>query len=221
MIPIDLIIFDFDGVLVDSGKDIANAVNYTLKRFDKDTIDINTIVSYVGDGAESLLRRSFGGLSEEDMMKALPIYKQYYLEHCVDETTLYPNVIALLETFGLVKFAIATNKPEELTNSILEKFHIDKYFDMVIGPESVTKLKPNPEGIYKAMEALNVSSSRTLIVGDSDTDIFAGKSAGIYTCGHKNGLGDVKKLFEAQPDFIIEDIIEIKKYFMISTEVPI
>lgn len=213
MTCLDLIVFDFDGVLVESGKDIANAVNHTLQSFKRNQIDTNTIVSYVGDGAENLLQRAFGGLSKQEMAEVLPFYKQYYLEHCADSTTLYNNVIKLLDHFKNKKLAIATNKPEQLTNSILEKFSIQHYFDIVIGPESVTKLKPNPEGILKAIEVLGTAPHRTLMVGDSDTDIMAGKAAGVHTCGLVNGIGDTDRLLASKPDFLFDDIIDILSEF--------
>jgi phosphoglycolate phosphatase len=206
---IDVIIFDFDGVIVDSGSDIANAVNYTLNAFGQSQLPREEIISYVGRGAKNLIRDCFKDADEETIGKALPIYLEYYMEHAIIDTVLYPNVKETLEYFRDKKLGVVTNKPEELTKRILEGLGVREYFEVVLGPESLTHMKPHPEGLLKVLEAFGTNAEDALMIGDSYTDIQAGKSAGTYTCGVTYGLGAVEVLSAESPDFLIGDMLQL------------
>ncbi|RCX16921.1 phosphoglycolate phosphatase [Anaerobacterium chartisolvens] len=203
------IVFDFDGVIVDSGADIANAVAYTLKAFGRPVLSREEITGYVGGGAEQLIRKSFKDCGEDIIKEALPFYKKYYLDNCVVETRLYDNVRETLSFFSGKNLAILTNKPEDLTYRILERLEVMKFFKLVIGPESVQRLKPDPEGLVKVLQSLGESPQNALMVGDTYTDIEVGKRAGARTCGVTYGLGDTGALAAAGPDIIIDDMGEL------------
>jgi phosphoglycolate phosphatase len=209
-LKLSTIVFDFDGVIVDSGADIAGAINYTLKYFGKPVLPKDEIISYVGHGAENLVRRCFKGSDEEFIKKALPFYTEYYLDNCVVETRLYNNLKETLEFFKNKKMAVVTNKPEKLTKKILTDLKVFAYFDLVIGPESVRELKPNPEGLLKVLETFNETPENAIMIGDSYTDVEVGRNAGMHTCGVTYGLGDKNKLIGTSPDFLIDDIGKLK-----------
>jgi phosphoglycolate phosphatase len=185
---INVIIFDFDGVIINSGADIANAVNYALRHFDRPLLPKDEIIA-----------------------NAMPVYREYYLENCIIETVLYENVKETLEFFKDKKIGLVTNKPENLTFKILEELGIREYFKIVIGPESVKKLKPDPEGLLKVIDAFGEEPAKAIMVGDSYTDVEAGRGAGTYTCGVTYGLGSSVELVNASPDFVIDDIIQLTK----------
>lgn len=208
-VKLNALILDFDGVIVDSGADIANAVCYALKRFNRPLLLKDEIISYVGRGVENLIRRSFKECSDEIVRQAITVYKKYYLDNCVVETVLYNNVKETLEFFKGKKIALVTNKPEDLTFKIIEVLGVRDYFKMVIGPESVKKMKPDPEGILKALEAFGEDPRKAIMVGDSYTDVEVGKSAGTYTCGVTYGLGSTDELVKAKPDFLIDNMIKL------------
>lgn len=204
---LEIIVFDFDGVIVDSGADIANAINYTLKYFERPLLPKDEIISYVGHGAEHLVRQCFKDSGDEIIGMALSYYKGYYLENCVVETQLYINLKETLEFFKNKKMAVVTNKPENLTKKILNDLGVYEYFQLIIGPESVKELKPNPEGLLKVLSLFDETPpQRAIMIGDSYTDIEVGKRAGMYTCGVTYGLGDKDKLITSCPDFLIDDI---------------
>ncbi len=203
------IVFDFDGVIVDSGADIANAVVHTLKAFGRPVLSREEIIGYVGRGAEQLIRKSFKGCSEDVIKEALPFYKKYYLDNCIVETRLYDNVRDALSFFSQKKLAILTNKSEALTYRILEGLGVMQFFKLIIGPESVQRLKPDPEGLVKVLQKLGESAENALMVGDTYTDIEVGKRVGAHTCGVTYGLGDTKALTAAEPDIIIDDMGEL------------
>ncbi len=205
---INAIIFDFDGVIVDSGEDIANAVIYTLKLFDMPMLPESEIISYVGRGAVNLIRMCFKECDEVTLQKAVIVYRSYYLDNCLINTKLYPNVKETLRYFRNKdkKLALVTNKPEDLTHKILIGLGVNAYFSMVIGPESVRKMKPDPEGILKVLENFSEYPKNAIMVGDSYTDVEVGRNAGTLTCGVTYGLGDVSKLLASVPDYVIDDI---------------
>lgn len=210
------IIFDLDGVIIDSAADIAAAVQYTLNRFDKPILTMDEIISYVGYGPEVLIRRSFKECSEELIQQAIPFYRQYYWEHALVDTRLYPGVKETLEFIACrmvgKKIALVTNKPEPVTKSILLGLGVQKYFAVVVGPESVEKIKPDPEGINLVLRQFGLESNQAIMVGDTYIDIRAGKAAGVVTCAVSYGLGNQEDLFASQPDITIDHIAELLDY---------
>lgn len=212
---VDAVIFDFDGVIIDSGADIAHAVQHTLQKFNRPVLAVDQIIIYTGHGAEYLVRQSFKGSSEELILEALPAYTKYYLENALVETTLYPHVKQALEVIKRNmdhKIALVTNKPENIARKILAGLDIADYFDAVLGPESVKKMKPDPEGIGKVLAAFRIAPKNAIMVGDSHTDVEAGKSAGTYTCGITGGLGNKAELIASIPDFLIDDMAQLLEH---------
>ncbi len=211
---LDLVIFDFDGVIIDSGSDIANAVQYTLREFGRPVLSRGEIISYVGHGAEWLIRESFSGSTEETIQQAIPFYRKFYLENSLAETRLYQHVqeslVWIKQEMGK-RIALVTNKPEDVAERILAGLGIAAYFDMVVGPESA-RMKPDPDGILKVLATLGVSAEKALMVGDSHTDIEAGKNAAVLTCGVTYGLGDSAELIKSSPHILINDIAELLNY---------
>lgn len=214
---VQAVIFDFDGVIIDSGLDIANAVKHTLKRFSRPVLTTDEIISYTGHGSEFLIRKSFQDCSDDLIMQALPAYNKYYLENALIETRLYPHV---KETLGLLKghpgykIALVTNKPEDIAYRILAGLDIEDYFDAILGPESVKNMKPDPEGIRQVLAAFQITPNNAVMVGDSHTDIEAGRNAGTYTCGVSYGLGNTEELIQSGPDFIINDMSQLLEHLV-------
>jgi phosphoglycolate phosphatase len=209
-LKISAIVFDFDGVIVDSGADIANAVSETLKAFNQPLLSKEEIIKNVGRGAEYLIRSCIKDCSEELFIEAYPYYRKYYLENCILETRLYDNLEETLDYFKDKKLAVFTNKPEELTRKILEGLGVMKYFKLLVGPESVENLKPHPEGLLKILEAFGEEPQNAIMIGDTYTDVEVGKKAGTHTCGVTYGLGGTEELINVKPDFIIDNIRKLR-----------
>lgn len=206
---INVLIFDFDGVIIDSRDDIAGAVEYSLKHFGRPPLSRDEIISYIGWGADNLIRSCFKGCDDEVIREAISFYKKYYLDNSVKETKLYKNVEETLDFFKGKKIALVTNKPEDISLSILDKLGVADRFNIVIGPESLKKLKPDPEGILKVLDAFGEDPKKTIMIGDTYTDVEAGKAAGTYTCGVTYGIGSTEDLLKASPDYIVDDIIKL------------
>ncbi|MDI6775929.1 MAG: HAD hydrolase-like protein [Syntrophales bacterium] len=99
MRQIDLMIFDFDGTLVNSGGDIVASVNYTLESLKMPVMEPEVIIGFVGDGVQKLIERSLGHDFQDQFDKAMEIFTAYYAEHMLDTTTFYPGVPDILQYF--------------------------------------------------------------------------------------------------------------------------
>lgn len=206
----DLIIFDQDGTLVDSRLDITNSVNHALEILGLPLLDITTITGYVGEGITKLIERALG-TRKELLDKTRSLFLEYYKSHLTDNTYLYPNVINVLEYFKGKQKAVISNKLESLTRDLLRDIGILHYFDIILGGDSADKKKPFPDPIIKVIESLGVEKSMTLMVGDSPTDIEAGKSAGVFTCAVTYGYRERDVILKARPDFVIDNIIGLEE----------
>lgn len=199
------ILFDLDGVLIDSGRDIMHAVNWTLCEHGLSPLPYETVKRHVGHGAGVLLARcfaEFGPRHEALAEQALPAYKSRYLAYSVVETALYEGVSAGLAALRAAGFrmAVVTNKPGALAQKILETLGVWQVFDLLVPPEELTRIKPDPEGLLLAMTSLGLQPEGTVMVGDTWSDMEAGKRAGTRTFGALWGLGDPQAVCAEKPD---------------------
>lgn len=210
------VIFDFDGVVADTGRDIAASVQETQKYYGQPVYDYDTIMSFVGHGAKYLIDNTLPALSEEALSAALSWYKAYYEAHPCDRTCLYEGFEELMRTLHErgVSMSIVSNKPEAITKIIVEKLGVAKYFTRVIGPESVTRMKPDPEGLFMCLDAMGAGPEEAVMVGDSYTDIQAGKAAGMHTCAVLYGYGNKEKLKAQNADFSVHASTEMLDILM-------
>ena len=206
---IELIMFDLDGTLVDSMKDIANAGNFTLKNFGLKTKSIQEIISYVGEGREYLVKKILGD-NQDFLNEAISVFGEYYRKHFSDNSVLYPSVKEILEYFKNKKKAIVSNKNRAEVISNLKSLAIYDYFENIIGGDEVEYRKPSPFHLYKTMQKLHVNKKKSIMIGDMDIDVLTGKNAGVFTCAVTYGVSEKEDIIKAKPDFIIDDIIKLK-----------
>ena len=199
--------------MVDSAGDISNSVNFTLRTLGRPPRSGNEIKDFIGDGAKVLLERALGVRDEKEISEALEIFKPYYLEHCADQSTLYPGVRETLEAFEAIPMGVISNKPQEMIEKILERFAVSKYFKVVLGPESTREKKPHPEPVLKFLAQAGVPAKDAAVVGDGITDIQAGKSAGTLTCAVTYGYKERRQLEAQKPDFVIDHLSDLVKIF--------
>jgi phosphoglycolate phosphatase len=205
----DLLIFDLDGTLVDTRRDLANAVNYALHQLGKSEIDLDTVTGYVGDGVRKLLERALGEAAKTEWEAAHRHFRFFYHEHIADFSRPYSGVREMLEHFSHKQKAILTNKPQEFTEALLRRLDIRRHFALVVGGQPHFKLKPDPEAVFKILQHFNLPASRALIIGDGENDINVGKAAKIVTGAVAYGFRPVEKLYALQPDFVIETPAEL------------
>lgn len=207
----DTIFFDVDGTLVDSRKDITNAVNHALGTLGFRKLSVETVVSYVGTGVKDLIRKCFGTDDEAIVEKGDKLYWSYFMEHAVDESVLYPHAREILEYLKDKRKFILTNRYKDFAEATLKGLGIIGYFEEIIGGDDENCMKPLACLFDRIVPRLKVDRNSALIIGDMDIDIQAGKNSGIKTCWITHGLGRVEDIRDLKPDYIIEDLMELKE----------
>ena len=200
-----LVIFDFDGTLIDSKHDIATSVNLTLSDLALPTRAPEEIFTFVGDGVKRLLRSAVGEENDARYEESLRIFRRHYLSHCLDTTQLYPGLERLFDhrTETTLK-ALATNKSLEYTLRIVEGLKVQEQFASIEGPLDQTDLKPDPGMVLRTLDKLAVHPEEALFVGDSTNDVRAAQAAGISSCAIGYGYGTREKVLALQPDYYCE-----------------
>jgi phosphoglycolate phosphatase len=203
-VPIDLLIFDLDGTLIDSRQDLANAVNATRAHMAMSPLENERVYSYVGNGAPVLVRRSLGDqATEAQVQEALEFFLEYYREHDLDYTTLYPGVRESLDRFRAAgkKMAVLTNKPVRMSRHIVDGLGVGGHFFQVYGGNSFEFKKPHPMGVEALIEEAGVGREATMMVGDSSVDVETARNAGIRCCGLTYGF-QPESLQDPAPDLL-------------------
>jgi phosphoglycolate phosphatase len=206
---VDLMIFDFDGTLVRTGRDIAASVNFTLSELGMPVISEEAIIGFVGDGINKLIERSLASEAAAKLDKAIEIYEAYYGDHLLDTTDLYPGVIEILSRFRNKKKIVLTNKRYDFTMKIAGGLNILNYFDDVIGGDTEEFMKPDPRLVLPIIDRYKCLPGRTIVIGDGVNDILLAKRAGMSSCAILNGLGKREDLLELGADYYVESIAEI------------
>jgi phosphoglycolate phosphatase len=187
---IRLIVFDLDGTLIDSRKDLVTSVNAALVQFDRQPLPEEIIASYIGDGAGMLIRRALGDPSDETLVdSALTAFLDYYREHKLDHTTVYEGVFPALDRLSPGRtMACLTNKPVNPSQQICAALGLAPYFFRTYGGNSFQTRKPDPEGLRTLMQEAGAGPAQTVMVGDSDVDILTAQRAGTWSIGCRYGL---------------------------------
>ena len=210
---IDLLMFDLDGTLAATGRDLANSVNYIRSVLKLKPLHDGLVYSHVGRGVEHLLRSTLPARNQDRFKEVMELFLKHYEKHLLDTTVLYPHVRETLDYFDGKKKVVVSNKLHRLTVSVLRGLEIEVCFDAVLGGDSVSQKKPDPGALHHVLAEFKVEPGRALIIGDGDADVEAGKRAGVYTCGVTYGLGKREELAAARPDILIDDLRELKNYF--------
>lgn len=213
MTKVDLMIFDFDGTIADTGADLVASINHTLMAMRLDPRSPKEIISFVGDGVKILMERSLGENHRDRLEEAMNIFSRYYEKHMMDHTTLYPQIEGVLKYFNHKMKVILTNKRHHLTEAIARGLHIERYFMEIVGADSTPFMKPDQRVVEYLLTKYNAEPQKTVIIGDGVNDIGVAKNAGILSCAYLNGLGDKKKLLAMEADLYCENLMEINSLF--------
>jgi phosphoglycolate phosphatase len=193
------VMFDLDGTLADTLADLANATNIALTSLGCPTHPIQAYRHMVGDGAHTLLKRTLPADKQVLAPEGLRLMRQHYSEHCFDLTRLYagiPELILDLRQRGL-KLAVLSNKPDDFTRQMVNRYFPERPFDMVRGQLPDVPLKPDPTGALQIAGALSVPAPQWLYLGDTNTDMRTATAAGMFPVGVLWGFRDRTELEQA------------------------
>ncbi len=206
----DLLIFDLDGTLIDSKRDLTDSVNATRAWKGLAPLPDDIVSAYVGDGAPMLIRRALPHSTDEELEQAHQFFLQYYRDHMLDATTLYPGVREALDQLhaARVPLAILTNKPVRFSVRLIEGLHLDAHFFRIYGGNSFEEKKPHPRGIEELIAESGAERARTVMVGDSAVDVLTARAASVRACGVSWGF-QPETFTQAIPDFVIDDMREL------------
>lgn len=201
----DAVIFDLDGTLTDTLEDLKNSVNFAMREFGFPERTTDEVRSFVGNGVKRLIDLSVPeNTSDEVSAECLSVFKSFYKDNSLVSTKPYDGIIPMLEKLKKdgVKTAIVTNKMHEAAVDIVNLF-FGELIDVAIGQIDGVAQKPQPDGIYSALEKLGVSKEKSVYVGDSEVDCITAKNAGIPCIGVTWGFRDREILVGNGADFII------------------
>jgi phosphoglycolate phosphatase len=211
-----LIVFDLDGTLIDSRRDLCNSVNATLTYLGKPELPEAVISNYIGDGASMLVRRAIGDPEgdihdEEYVTKAITFFLDYYRIHKLDYTFLYPGVLASLQIIRAahpeILMAVLTNKPVDPSRAICDHFGLSPFFFQNYGGNSFHTKKPDPHGLQtliaeaSALAHHPITPAETIMIGDTDIDILTARNCGARSIGCTFGFKP-HSLADASPDHL-------------------
>ena len=203
--PPSVIVFDLDGTLIDSRRDLADSANALIEERGGTPLAVGTITNMVGEGAAVLVRRALtaAGLDADDP-SAVPRFLELYDERLLVHTRPYDGIVPALETLGRrATLAILTNKPQHHSDAVLRGLGLTDRFAWVIGGDTPLGRKPAPAGLLELARRARVDVRDLLLVGDSAIDLRTARAAGSRVCIVRYGFG----FRFAQPELRGDDII--------------
>jgi phosphoglycolate phosphatase len=212
MTAAQLLAFDLDGTLIDSKADLASSVNATRAWMNLGPLPLEQVSSYVGNGAPVLIKRALPDANEAQLAEALRYFLDYYREHMLDETTLYPGVREALDELHAAgkQLAVLTNKPVRFSETLIQRLGLQDHFFRIYGGNSFPEKKPHPVGLQALMQERSIAAENTVMVGDSSVDILTARNAGTLACGVAWGF-QPETFSDAPPDLVINDMRELSR----------
>ena len=206
-----LVVFDLDGTLVDSSQDLAAAVNRALQRAAPGArlLAEDLVRSFIGSGARVLIARSVAqaGLTQS-VEEVLPVFLEEYARGLLDATRLYPGATEALDRLRDRPLAVLTNKPGDMSRTILEGLGVADRFFRIYGAGDVDGRKPDPAGLRRIAEEAGVDAEAAVMVGDSAIDVRTGRAAGALTAGVTYGF-DAPSFRDDPPDLLVSSLTEL------------
>ncbi|VAW06119.1 Phosphoglycolate phosphatase [hydrothermal vent metagenome] len=203
------VVFDLDGTLVDSARDLSAALNYVLKKARCPEIHIAQVRNMVGDGARALIIKGFsesGIMPDKVEIDAIQTdFLDYYYQNITDQTIIFPGAMRVIEKLVEmeVPLGLCTNKAIRLTEKLMTEIGLSDYFTAIVGGDSFDYQKPDPRHVISTLEMMGVSPQMAVMVGDSANDIIAARNAGISSVAVSFGYSKIP-VADLNADIVID-----------------
>ena len=210
----DYLLFDLDGTLTDPEEGITNSVAYALKKWDIEVLDKRELYCFIGPPLSASFKQYFG-FSDEDALKSVEYYREYFRDRGIFENKVYDGIPRLLEALRErgKTIILATSKPEGFAKQILQHFDLEKYFDFIAGASMDESRNKKGDVIRYALSMSGVTeSSRALMIGDREQDVVGAKQNSLDCLGVLYGYGSKEELESAGADYIAETVEDILKF---------
>lgn len=212
----ELVLFDLDGTLVDSVPDLAYSIDMALRELDMPMCGEEKIRTWVGKGAEKLVKAALtgdmDGEPDEDLyQKTFDLFSDIYIENSSKRSNLYPGVREGLDHMKKLgcKLGCVTNKRGIFTEPVLQSLDLIDDFSIVISGDTLPNKKPDPDQLLHAVETFSTTVERSLMVGDSVNDLLAARAAKMKIMCVTYGYNHGKNIADSNPDFLVDSLSEM------------
>ncbi len=217
----ELIIFDFDGTLINSIPDLSLAINKMLVHYNLLPLTVEQISPFIGNGAKLLVKRSLECAMQdkevaiEILDEAFDIYFSAYQAATCVETYTYPGVVETLEYLQEkgYKMVICTNKPFAFIEPILDKLEIKQFFNSWIGEDSLSEKKPSAAPLFHLANKMKTTIDKCIMVGDSKNDILAAQNSGMESIGVSYGYNYNENIADYKPTIVVDSFSNLQELF--------
>ena len=219
------IVWDLDGTLVDSAPDLASALNTVLDKRGFFTLSITEVRAMIGNGVPKLVERGFNAVGVRpdpaQLDELIAIFVKEYKACATDKTRPYPEVVEVLQEIHSmnIPMGVCTNKPEAFTRQILKGLGLANYFSSVVGGDTTSTRKPDPQPVLVCLRGLLSEPALSLMIGDSVHDVHAAHAAGVT-------IGVVPWGYRSAPveelgaDFVLHDLAGLPGLIRDAGQIP-
>lgn len=208
------LVFDLDGTLVDTAPDLAASTSHVLARYGLPPVDANEIREFVGHGALAMIRGALAAhgrtLDEDRLMDLFEVFITHYAANIAVKSKPYPGTVAALEAFAAsgARLAVCTNKIEAHARLLLDELDMSRHFSAITGRDTLGASKPDPRHLTGTIALAKGDAARSIMIGDSETDIATAKAARIPVVAVDFGYS-VDPVATFAPDAIISHYDEL------------
>ena len=222
------ILWDLDGTLIDTGRDLATAVNCMLTELELEPLSTERVAHHVGRGARNLVTRALedrgrGELSEQEISAVLAVFERHYDLHLLDTTRPFAGILPVLDRLRErgERMGVVTNKPAGFSRNLLDALGLARYFEALVGGDTTPRRKPDPAPLFAALEQLTANASpatataesarsKVVLVGDTPIDIETARNAGVRVIAVSWGFAKRELLADSRPDAIADTMAELE-----------
>ncbi|OIK16379.1 pyrophosphatase PpaX [Bacillus sp. MUM 116] len=204
---ITTLLFDLDGTLIDTNELIIATYLHTLEKYYPNKYKREDVLPFMGP----TLHEAFSTVDPDRVEEMILEYRTFNLANHDLLVKEFPNVLETIQTLKEkgYKLGIVTTKKHDVSLKGLRLMKLEEYFDVIVAMDHVTKVKPDPEPIFKALEQINSTPEETIMVGDNFHDILAGKNAGTKTAGVAWTIKGRDYLAKYEPDYMLENMADL------------